>query len=102
MDGSRCVLVSHGMRRLIGALFILAAPVLWLPSLFMENTLGLTLFFGSPVLLLSGIALMWSQRPSAQEIAEGMERKDVLGSFVVIGALVLLVGGCLVAARLTS
>ena len=87
------------MRRLIGALFILAAPVLWLPSLFMENTLGMALFFGSPVLLLSGIALMWSQRPNAQEVAEGMERKDFLGSFVVIGALVLLVSGLVLAAR---
>ena len=99
MSSGRCVLLLFSMRRFIGALLILIAPILWLPALFMENTLGITIFFGAPILLLTGIFFMWSQRPSAQEVMERMERKDLLGSIVVLGALVLLVGACVIAAR---
>jgi len=87
------------MRRVIGSILILLAPILWVLSLPMDSgaeAIGMALFFGSPILLFAGLALM-SRRPSAQEVAEHMVRKDLVGSAVLLGALAALVGVCVIA-----
>jgi hypothetical protein len=71
---------------------------MWLLSLPMESTLGMILFFGTPFLFVAGIALMW-RRSTAEEVAEGVVRKDLIGSVVVFGALALLIGVCFVVWR---
>jgi len=86
------------MRRVIGALFIFTALLVAPPALFMESMLGDIIFFASPALFVAGIALM-SRRPSAQEVAEGMVRKDLLGSALVLGALATRVGAIVVVSR---
>ncbi len=88
----------HGMRRFFGGLFILLGLVVVPPALFMEGDLGDVMPFIGLALFIVGIVLM-ARRPSAEEIAERMVQKDVVGSIFVLGGLITVVAAAVVVWR---
>lgn len=80
------------MLRWVGVLLVLAAlasPLL----LFFNRTTGVFFAVGFAALALAATGLILLLRPQTpQEAAEGLLRKDITGSTVLIGGLVGLVG----------